>query len=303
MTSLLNWWIIFHVILWTRVKSYTNKPNIIVFLADDMGYADLQSFGNPLSRTPHVDALEAGGLKLTQMYSASAICSPARAALLTGRYPVRSGVWTPDDGQLVFAPKSVYGLPLNETLIPEMLAQQGYKSAIVGKWHLGVGLNKKYLPTNQGFHHYFGMPYSHEGCVCAACFYPDVECVNPNVYNNSNAVTCPLLLEEDIIEQPINLTSLAERQTRAARSWIREFVCEGSPFFMYYSTHHPHTPQFANRHNEDATLGGQYTDALAELDWELGEIMDELRINNIIENTLILFTSDNGYVNKIMICL
>ncbi|XP_071950344.1 arylsulfatase A-like [Antedon mediterranea] len=272
--------------------AYTDKPNVVIFLADDMGYADLQSYGNPLSMTPNIDKLERSGLKFTQMYSASPLCSASRAGLLTGRYPVRTGVWNTDpDGVAVFTPKSILGLPLNETTIPEMLATQGYKSAIIGKWHLGVGLSKQYLPLNQGFDHFFGLPYSHESCFCSPCFYPDIEC-DFDMYNAS--FPCPLMLENDIIEQPLDLTTLAERQVRAARSWIQEFACNETPFFLYYSSLHPHIPQFAGRRYINQTKGGKYTDSLAELDWEIGEVMDELRKNDLIKNTLVLFTSDNG---------
>ncbi|XP_071951197.1 arylsulfatase A-like [Antedon mediterranea] len=255
-----------------------------------MGYADLQSYGNPLSMTPNIDELERSGLKFTQMYSASPICSPSRAGLLTGRYPVRSGIWN-KSAMSVFSTDATLGLPLNETTIPEMLATQGYKSAIIGKWHLGVGLSKEYLPLNQGFDHFFGLPYSHESCFSSACFYPDIEC---DFDMKNDSVPCPLMLENDIIEQPLDLTTLAERQVRAARSWIQEFACNETPFFLFYSSLHPHIPHFAGRRSTNQTKGGQYTDSLAELDWEIGEVMDELRKNDLLENTLVLFTSDNG---------
>ncbi|XP_071950720.1 arylsulfatase A-like [Antedon mediterranea] len=254
--------------------AYTEKPNIVIFFADDMGYADLQSYGNPLSMDWRDRVL-----LLNDIYY--------RAGLLTGRYPVRTGVWNSDpNGDAVFTPKSLLGLPLNETTIPEMLANQGYKSAIIGKWQLGVGLSKEYLPLNQGFDHFFGLPYSHGSCFCSACFYPDIEC---DININNISIPCPLMLENNIIEQPIDLTTLAERHVRAARSWIQEFACNETPFFLFYSFLHPHTPQFAGRQSTNQTKGGEYTDSLAELDWEIGEVMDEL-LPDRSEHTLGGFT-------------
>ncbi|XP_071950875.1 arylsulfatase A-like [Antedon mediterranea] len=185
------------------------------------------------------------------------------------------------------------GLPHAEVTIPEMLAKQGYKSALVGKWHLGVGRNREFLPLHHGFSEYFGMPNSHVDCPCLTCFYPNDNCVNPDQCSMFNA-PCQLLMGDEIIEQPVDMTLLAARQARAARSWIRKNSCSVTPFFLMYAFSHPHVPQFSGRQFRNSTKGGSYTDSLAELDWQVGEVMDELKRSGVIENTLVIFTSDNG---------
>ncbi|XP_071951555.1 arylsulfatase A-like [Antedon mediterranea] len=275
-----------------KVDLYLCKsPNIVIFLADDVGYGDLQSFGNPLASTPNIDALVREGKRFTQFYSASPVCSPARAALLTGRYPVRTGVWN-DIDPAVFVQESIYGLRHEEITIPEMLASNGYKSGLVGKWHLGVGKKKEFLPLNHGFDFFFGLPNTLSDCPNFKCYYPDDECEGVN-YSPDKA-PCTLVFNNDIIEQPIDLVTLAERQIRAAKSFIQTNACDGTPFFLLYSSLHTHTPQFAGRRYRNTTLGGPYTDSLAELDGEVGDIIQELRDSGVLENTLVIFTSDNG---------
>ncbi|XP_033110796.1 arylsulfatase A-like isoform X2 [Anneissia japonica] len=278
------------LLLPSQVECAREKPNIVIFLADDMGYGDLQSFGNPLSHTPNIDRILQGGLKLTQAYSASSICSPARASLLTGRYPPRTGVW--DEVTSVFLQKSIGGLPHSEITIPEMLAPQGYKSALVGKWHLGVGRQKEFLPLEHGFDRFLGFPYSHQNCPCETCFYPDGDC--DSEYCKTDNAPCPLVLNNTIIEQPADMITLADRQAKAARSWIIDYSLSDTPFFLLYSFMHPHYPQFAGKRFRNSTIGGAYTDSLAEMDWQVGEVMDQLEKSGIIENTFVLFTSDNG---------
>ncbi|XP_033110812.1 arylsulfatase A-like [Anneissia japonica] len=270
-----------------------SKPNIVIFVADDMGFADVQAFGNPLSYTPNLDALLRDGLKFTQFYSASPICSPSRAGLLTGRYPVRTGVWNNEDHSAVFHQETTEGLPHTEVTIPEMLARQGYKSSLIGKWHLGVGYNREYLPLHHGFDNYFGIPHTHADCPCEKCFFPDDNCTSQDGCNYSHA-PCQLMLGDEIIEQPVDLIKLAERQARAARSWIREYACTRTPFFLMYAFLHTHIPNFAGKRFRNTTLGGEYTDSLAELDWQVGEVMDELKKSGVINNTLVIVTSDNG---------
>ncbi|XP_033106919.1 arylsulfatase A-like [Anneissia japonica] len=285
-------WMLIHYVL--SGKSFQEKPNIVIFLADDMGYGDLQHFGNPLSRTPNINYLTDNGLKLTQFYSAAPMCSPARAGLLTGRYPVRSGVWNsyPGSGS-IFMQVMTDGLPHKEITIPEMLAKQDYKSALIGKWQLGVGRERQFLPTQHGFDFFFGIPNSHMDCPCISkCFYPHDECNADHCRND--VAPCQLMLNDVIIEQPLNLLDIAARQARAARSFIQEKACTRTPFFLLYSFLHPHIPHFAGKLSRNSTLGGDYTDSLAELDWQVGEVMEELKNNGAIDNTLVIFTSDNG---------
>ena len=143
------------------------KPNIVILFADDLGYGDLGAYGHPTSSTPNLDQLARDGLVLTQFYSASPVCSPSRAALLTARYQTRSGIWPG-----VITANAVGGLPHNETTIAELLKNVGYNTAIVGKWHLGVGEKGMYLPKYQGFDYYLGIPYSVDMCPTEICFYP-----------------------------------------------------------------------------------------------------------------------------------
>uniref|UniRef100_A0A8C5RGU4 Sulfatase N-terminal domain-containing protein n=1 Tax=Laticauda laticaudata TaxID=8630 RepID=A0A8C5RGU4_LATLA len=132
-------------------------PNIVLIFADDLGFGDLASYGHPTSATPNLDKMAAEGLRFTDFYSSSPVCSPSRAALLTGRYQTRSGIYPG-----VFYPSSRGGLPLAEVTVAELLKEQGYATAMVGKWHLGLGRNGMFLPTNQGFDHFLGVPYSHD---------------------------------------------------------------------------------------------------------------------------------------------
>ncbi|XP_071951557.1 arylsulfatase A-like [Antedon mediterranea] len=270
----------------------TNKsPNIVIFLADDVGYGDLQSFGNPLASTPNIDALFKEGKKFTQFYSASPLCSPARASLLTGRYPVRTGIWNDIDPVLIFQ-DNIGGLRHEEITIPEMLVNKGYKSGLVGKWHLGVGKNREFLPLTHGFDFFFGAPNTLGHCPNFKCYYPDDDC--EGVEYSPDTSPCTLVFNSDIIEQPIDLITVAERQIRAAKSFIQTNACDGIPFFLLYSSLHTHAPQFAGRRYRNTTLGGPYTDSLAELDGEVGDIMQELRESGVLDNTLVIFTSDNG---------
>ncbi|XP_033106907.1 steryl-sulfatase-like [Anneissia japonica] len=272
-----------------------DKPNIVILLADDMGFGDLQSYGNPLSSTPHIDALERNGLKFTQFYSAAPMCSPSRAGLLTGRYPGRAGIWTNGDNENatgVFTQVMTDGLPHQEVTIAEMLAKQGYMSALIGKWHLGIGRDREFLPLHHGFDEFFGIPVSHMDCPCNKCFFPLDDCDRETCIEYH--APCQLMLGDEIIEQPVNLINLAERQARAARSLIQKYSCTRTPFLLMYSFFHPHVPHFAGKPYRNSTLGGDYTDSLAELDWQVGEVMDELEKSGAIDNTLVIFTSDNG---------
>ncbi|XP_033120432.1 arylsulfatase A-like [Anneissia japonica] len=263
-----------------------SKPNIVILFADDLGYGDLEVYGHPTSSTPNINQLAENGLRFTQFYSASPVCSPSRAALLTGRYQTRSGIWPG-----VFVPDDAGGLPLNETTFAEVLKQEGYKTAMVGKWHLGVGKDSKYLPTKQGFDHYFGIPYSHDMCPCLKCFYPGDKCFNDCdlIYTG-----CPLYNNTTIIDQPVDLLKLIERYVSKATDWIQSNAKSGDPFLLYFAFQHTHHPQFAGEKFRNSTLRGTFGDSLAELDWAVGEVMNQLRKSGVLENTFIFLTSDNG---------
>nr|XP_006822165.1 PREDICTED: arylsulfatase A-like [Saccoglossus kowalevskii] len=262
------------------------KPNIVIIFADDLGYGDLPSYGHPTSYSPNIDQLVANGLVFTQFYSANSVCSPSRASLLTARLPPRTGIWPG-----VFSASSTGGLPLNETTIAAVLKPLGYSTAIIGKWHLGVGQNQKYLPTNYGFDSYVGVPYSHDMCPCLKCFYPSDPCFDQcRMYDAS----CPLFHNNTIVQQPVDLTTLTEVYSTEAKNFISGNAKSGTPFFLYLPFQHTHHPQFAGKYFRNSTLRGTFGDSLAELDWAVGQIIQELRLQKVEDNTFVFFTSDNG---------
>ncbi|XP_077990529.1 arylsulfatase A-like [Glandiceps talaboti] len=267
-------------------RSPNRNPNILIIFADDLGYGDLSCYGHPTSVSPNFDKLASDGLLFTQFYSANSVCSPSRAALLTGRLPPRTGMWPG-----VFWPTSSGGLPRNETTIAALLKPLGYRTGIIGKWHLGVGKNQMYLPTNYGFDSYYGIPYSHDMCPCLKCFYPGDACWDKCA---PGYTSCPLYHNTTIFEQPVDLTTLTERYSNEARDFISKNAQAGKPFFLYYPLQHTHHPQFASKAFRNTTLRGTFGDSLAELDWAVGQIIEEVRAQNIEDNTFIFFTSDNG---------
>eukprot|EP00057_Strongylocentrotus_purpuratus_P032722 XP_788607.2 PREDICTED: arylsulfatase A isoform X1 [Strongylocentrotus purpuratus] len=268
-------------------KERAKRPNIIIFYADDLGYGDLEPYGHPTSSTPNLGRLAAGGIVLTQFYSSSPVCSPSRAALLTGRYQMRSGVYPH-----VFNVEMSGGLPLNETLISKMLKPEGYRSAAVGKWHLGLGNNSVYLPNNHGFDEFLGLPASPSQCRCSVCFYPNVTCHRAPC--SPEYSPCALFNGTTIIEQPVDLLTLDDKYVMQSRHFIRTNVGTGTPFFLYYASQHTHHPQYAGKETSGTSIRGRFGDSLAALDWEVGQIYEELKENGILEDTFFLFSADNG---------
>ncbi|KAJ0029232.1 hypothetical protein NQD34_004229 [Periophthalmus magnuspinnatus] len=268
--------------------SSASQPNFVLFFADDLGYGDLGCYGHPTSLTPNLDKLAAGGLRFTDFYCTSPVCSPSRSSLLTGRYQTRTGIYPG-----VLYPDSIGGLPLNETTIAEVLKPAGYATAAVGKWHLGYGANGMYLPTNQGFDHYLGIPYSHDmgPCKNLTCFPPDVKCFG---LCDVGSVTVPLMKNEKIIQQPANFLELEKAYSDFATNFILTSTQKQQPFFLYYPSHHTHYPQYAGQRAAGRTLRGSYGDALAEFDDTIGDIMATLEKAGVLNNTLVFFTSDNG---------
>ncbi|XP_069764922.1 arylsulfatase A [Narcine bancroftii] len=268
--------------------AFAGSPGVVLFLADDLGYGDLGCFGHPSSRTPHLDRLAASGRRFSDFYSASSVCSPSRAALLTGRYPTRSGIFPG-----VFNPSSKGGLPLNETTIAELLKQQGYVTAMVGKWHLGYGLNGTYLPIHQGFDEFLGVPYSHDQGPCQnlTCFPPDTKCYGKC---DQGVVLLPLVKNNKVVQQPVNFPKLTPMYNYFARDFILRAAKKQKPFFLYYASHHTHYPQFASADFTRKSERGPLGDALMEFDGSVGQIMKALRDAGVENNTFVFFTSDNG---------
>ncbi|XP_037538764.1 arylsulfatase A [Nematolebias whitei] len=265
-----------------------SKPNFVLLFADDLGFGDLGCYGHPSSLTRNLDRLAVEGLRFTDFYSTSPVCSPSRASLLTGRYQTRSGIYPG-----VLYPGSIGGLPLNETTIAEVLKAQGYSTAIVGKWHLGYGETRKFLPTKQGFDHYLGIPYSHDQGPChnLTCFPPDIKCFG---FCDVGAVTVPLIHNENIIQQPANFLELEKAYSNFGTNFIIDSAKKKQPFFLYYPSHHTHYPQFAGSGAAGRSLRGPFGDSLLELDNTIGNLMSTLEQTGVINNTLVLFASDNG---------
>ncbi|QDU27074.1 Arylsulfatase [Anatilimnocola aggregata] len=259
------------------------KANVIVIFADDLGYGDLGCYGSPTIRTPHLDRMAAEGLRFTDFYSASEVCTPSRAALLTGRYPIRSGMC---GNRRVLFPSSKGGLPPEEITIAEALRDQGYATAHVGKWHLGIHEGSR--PLDQGFQHSFGLPYSND--MDARSDLPRGATGSPNPPQDGWNV--PLIRDGKIVEQPADQTTLTKRYTKEAVQFIRQQK-DGS-FFLYFAHTFPHVPMFASPAFKGKSRAGIYGDAVEELDWSVGQVLDALRTEGIADRTLVVFTSDNG---------
>jgi arylsulfatase A len=238
----------------------SSKPNIVIVLADDLGYGDIGTFGANDIRTPNIDNMAARGLKLTSFYTPSPVCSPTRAGLITGRYPKRLGI------DHVFFPDSFTGVPTDEITIAEALKGNGYRTAIFGKWHLGH--HKQYLPLQNGFDEYYGIPYSNDMAGVA--------------YLKGNEV--------DSIR--INQKYITSTYTKKAVEFIDKN--KDKPFFLYVTHNMPHVPLYASPGFEGKSKRGLYGDVVEEIDWSVGEILKSLKKNGLEENTLVVFTSDNG---------
>lgn len=234
-------------------------PNIVCILADDLGYGDLGCYGSRI-RTPNLDRMASEGARFRHFYAASPVCSPSRAALMTGRYSTRVGV------PVVLGPGDKDGLPDSETTLATVLKQRGYRTMCVGKWHLGS--EPQYLPTNRGFDEYFGLPYSND-------MWP-----------------IPLLYNTTIIEQPARLSTLTQRYTEQAVQFINSY--KQAPFFLYLAHNAPHLPLTCADKFRNTSALGIYGDVVQELDWSVGQVLRAIQDNGLDENTLVLFTSDNG---------
>jgi arylsulfatase A len=236
------------------------KPvNIVLIYADDLGYGDLGCYGSTM-RTPHLDSMARDGVRFTSFYSANPICSPSRAALLTGRYPTRVGV------PRVFFPYDNDGLAKDERTLADVLKTRGYRTMCVGKWHLGH--KPDYLPTRRGFDGYFGIPYSND--------------MKPR----------PLLRNEEVVEAEATLTTITQRYTQEAVRFLDE--ASSGPFFLYMPHTMPHIPLAASDKFRGRSPHGLYGDVIEEMDWSVGEVLAALKRNGVDGDTLVLFSSDNG---------
>ena len=235
------------------------RPNIVVILADDLGYGDLGCYGSRIA-TPNLDRMAAEGMRFEQCYSASSVCTPARASLLTGRYAVRMGLPT------VLFPGENRGIPDTETTLPQLLRDAGYATACVGKWHLGD--RSQFSPTARGFDEFFGVPYSN-----------DME-------------PLPLMRNREMLESPTSNAMLTQRFTRQALDFIAR--SQEKPFFLYLAHCAPHIPIGVSPDFAGKSGLGAYADAVMEVDWSVGRVLAALADLGLDDNTIVVFSSDNG---------
>lgn len=290
-----------------------DRPNIVILFADDLGYGDLGSYGHPYIRTPNLDRLAAEGQRWTDFYVAAPVCSPSRGALLTGKLPNRTGLYGRQIN--VLFPNDTVGIPANERTLAEALKDQGYATAVVGKWHLGDAPDT--LPTRHGFDYWFGLPYSNDmdwvgvknfdqlmelvaqgrtekvqQAITARThryFDPKIEYWNvPLIRSTANEGS----FEDVIVERPADQRTLTKRYTEEAQRFIRSN--HDRPFLLYLPYTMPHTPLFRSDAFAGRSLGGRYGDVIEEIDWSVGEIVATLKSLDIDDDTLVVFTSDNG---------
>jgi arylsulfatase A len=254
-------------------KGEAGLPNIIIFLTDDQGYADLGSYGAEGFETPHLDQLASEGIRFTNFYVPATVCTPSRAGLLTGRYPKRAGLH-----EAVLFPFSEGGLALEEFTMAEMLKDAGYATAMIGKWHLGH--QQKFMPNNQGFDSFFGVPYSND---MDNYYYRNIDFQSPPL---------PLYRDTTLIESGPDQDYITKRYTDEAVKLIKEN--SKKPFFLYVAHSMPHLPLHASPAFKGKSELGLYGDVIMELDWSAGEIIKALKEEGIYDNTIFIFTSDNG---------
>ncbi|QDU29141.1 Arylsulfatase [Anatilimnocola aggregata] len=249
-------------------SSSGRSPNVILIFIDDMGYADIGPFGNTEVKTPHLDKFAKEGMKFTSFY-ATPVCSMSRACLMTGCYNVRVSV------PGVLFPNSTVGLHPDEVTLGDIAKQKGYATKAIGKWHLGF--QPEFLPTKQGFDSYFGIPYSNDmGQKPARPNFPPL----------------PLMRDDKIVETEPDQSQLTKRYTEEAVKLIREQ--KDNPFFLYLPHSMIHFPLFASADFKGKSKMGLIGDTIEEIDWSVGQIMQTLQELKLDDNTLVIFTSDNG---------
>ncbi|KAJ8040863.1 N-acetylgalactosamine-6-sulfatase [Holothuria leucospilota] len=266
-------------------KQENRQPNIVIMLMDDMGWGDLGCYGNQEKETPNIDRLASQGALFTNFYSANPLCSPSRAALMTGRLPIRNGIYTNNHfgRNSVFFPNVTGGLVDEEETIAEILAKLGYRNKIIGKWH--IGNTEESFPLNQGFHEFFGANANHFGP------HDNVNAPNVEVYRDNKMVGRYFEREFDI-----NLQTGESNLTRFWTNDALEFIEENqnNPFFLYWAADGTHNPLGAHGDFLGTSKRGLYGDVVRELDYGVGQIITKLKELKLHKNTFVFFSSDNG---------
>jgi len=251
-----------------RAVAAEKLPNFVLIFIDDQGYQDLGCFGSPDIKTPNLDKMAKQGMKFTDFYCGAPVCSASRAALLTGCYCARTGVTG-----VFFPNRSRRGLNPEEITIAEVLKQKDYATICIGKWHLGD--EKPFLPTNQGFDSYYGIPYSNDMSI-----------------TRDGKRGPPIMRDEEIVEHPANQATLTKRYTEEGVTFIK--ANKDKPFFLYMPHTMPHVPLFASEQFKGKSARGLYGDTIEEIDWSVGQILKTLKDVGVDDNTLVVYTSDNG---------
>ena len=249
------------------------KPNVVIIFTDDQGYQDVGCFGSPDIETPHLDQMAQEGIRMTNFYAAQAVCSASRAGLLTGCYPNRLGV------HLAYMPNSPEGLNPEETTLAEMLKSLDYRTGIFGKWHLGD--HPDFMPGKQGFDTYYGIPYSN-----------DMWPLHPEQGPVFDFGPLPLYENETVVDNLTNQTLLTTHITQRSIEFIKKN--KDNPFFLYIAHPQPHVPLYVSDKFKGKSKRGLYGDVIMEIDWSVGQVLTTLKEEGLDENTLVIFTSDNG---------
>ncbi len=257
-----------------------NPPNIILIFCDDLGFADLSCYGSVWNQTPEIDQMATEGVRFTDFYAGAPVCTPSRAGLMTGCYARRVDLDLDINNRWVLFPKAQKGINPAETILPEALKEAGYATAIIGKWHLGD--QPEFLPTKHGFDYYFGVPYSNDMGI-----------------NKEDVRLLPLMRNEKVAEtidqrNKEEMGSITKRYTDEAIQWIDKN--KKSPFFLYLPHTMPHNPVAAREdfHAKTSNPKQGFGASVAEISWSTGEILAYLKKQKLAENTLVIFTSDNG---------
>lgn len=260
----------------SQVERRFSKPNFIIMLCDNLGYGDIGCFGSTRHRTPYIDRMAEEGIRFTDFYATSGVCTPSRASLMTGCYPRRVNMHIAEDGRPVLSPVAKKGLHPEEITVAEVLKAQGYATACIGKWHLGDQL--PFLPTRQGFDYYLGIPYSDDMTQRPGRDWPPL----------------PLMENEKVVEAPTDRNLLTRRYTERAIEFIK--ANKDKPFFLYLPHAMPGSTQapFASERFRGKSANGPWGDSVEELDWSTGEILRAIKQLNLDERTLVVWTSDNG---------